>query len=85
MERSEVARLVEKYLATTGSQSATATVPTQSLVLRHGGVDLQIAVEPGVRRCRDCFQVVGEKFLALHAASSCRNGYDDVFILIPRK
>lgn len=54
MEREEVARLVAKYV---GPATSASLSQQGALVLRHGGVQLGIAVQPNVIRCSHCCSV----------------------------
>lgn len=85
-ERSEVVRYVTKYLQIIGSLSSSEMNGSNSLVLRHGGIELAIAVQPGVLRCSQCGQTMLTPLWLQHREGQCGGGgCEQVFVLRPKR
>lgn len=85
-ERAEVARAVEKYLMTTGSNSSSKVITTASSTLIVAGSRWVVhAVEQeGLRRCSVCCAVfVTNALLVDHWRAHSHTGSEPVYILRP--
>jgi LysM repeat protein len=86
VERSGVVRYVTKYLRAIGSSSSSEMNSSNSMVLRHGGIELVITVQSGVLRCVQCGATMLSLLWVQHREGQCGGaGCEQVFILRPKQ